>query len=581
MTRTRARAAAPRLTTSLLILCAALSQAPLAAAQEPRSVIPWLQGEDQPVGEPIQPAQPGDARANIQAPPIPDGAAQPASPQLQGATQGAAPVAAGAQDDALPTFAAPGPNDPARVEVAALGPVGVGAAGTLTPAEVGLPKDAWRGTDAATAVSLIESVAPSDLHAANRLAVRLLSAAFTPPSDGAAVFNARIAALSRFGAVGAATSIGETAGVAVAVNEPAWRAAALVSGRDAVFCQEVVDNGAPAGDLENIYCRARLGDAPTALLLIQTQRSLGGADPQVLDLLEAVADPTYTSFVEAPGDASAVTPLELAALRVTGVPLPAGFGDTAPLVLMGAVPDVQASPRETLAALERLEAAGALETAGLRTAYDGAASAESGGLWGRVEVYRRVIDGGGAAQLTNAAAALAKADEAGREAQMARLLAPTIAGSPVEGDAQTRRLLRLGGELGEASRRMTGAESPEERGLDRVANRDALSLWALQDAAPLTAKTVRGDQVAGRQLAALIAFGLAVPDPQLYPGRNDLSFVLADGRHAEVAFEALSRLRAGSAAPPEDLNQALRALLALGLDAEARQIAVEATLLGR
>ena len=576
----------------LLILAgvAALGVCGTALAQQPRGVIPWLQGEEQAAPAPITPeAQTPDPNApQVGAPQI--GSPQPGAPQIGAPRTEGDPLGAAAQDPQtgaqagetiqLPSFGAPGKNTPAAVETAAVGAVGVGAAGTLSPEAAGLPKDAWRGADAQEAADQLGRLTPSDLHAANRLAVRLLSAALTPPSDGAAVFDARVAALSRFGAAEAAAVIGETAGLEAAAKQPAWRAAALASGRDGALCQAVVDDQAEAGDLETIYCRGLMGDAASALLSIQTLRTIGGVDPALLDLLEAVADPSYASFVEAPDDPSALSVVELASLRAASLPLPTGFAETAPLSMVGAALTEQAAPRERLSALERLEAAGTVETDALRAAFESAASAESGGVWGRVEVYRKTVAAAGGARVARAVEALRRADAEGREAQMARLLAPALAEAAVSGDAAARRLLRLGGRLAAASRLMDAAVAPEERGLDRIAYPEGRTAWSAPDAAPAAAKAARGDQASGRLLAALIAFGHPVPDPLLYPVPEQLSFMVAEGRVAEIAFSALARLRPGSAVAPDQLHAALRELIAIGLDEEARRIALEAVLLG-
>ena len=58
-----------------------------------------------------------------------------------------------------------------------------------------------------------------------------------------------------------------------------------------------------------------------------------------------------------------------------------------------------------------------------------------------------------------------------------------------------------------------GAAGPEERAIDFIAAPRPPESWDLRDADPLLARAVRGDQEAGRLLAALNVFGAATGDP--------------------------------------------------------------------
>ncbi|MEM9726881.1 MAG: hypothetical protein AAF909_15700, partial [Pseudomonadota bacterium] len=186
------------------------------------------------------------------------------------------------------------------------------------------------------------------------------------------------------------------------------------------------------------------------------------------------------------------------------------------------------TPRALLEALERLEAAGAVATDRLRLAYGAHASAESGGVWGRVEVYRGALEASDAAFEEAVLRALARADQGGRRASMARLLAPEIAvralpettdpsaRSPgdlraVSGQA-LRWALRAGGEAEAAAaigRRADAAAGPGIPGTPRSTVERALDdLIAPLDSDPLDPATLTAlarEADAGDRRAAFIA----------------------------------------------------------------------------
>lgn len=588
---------------ALVAACATIA-AGAAAAQvddgRPRSAIPWLRDAldgaasgdaGEPTADPAQPIDPAEA------PPL--DADGPTIRELDPTAGGgsderpAYPYGRGAGDAAATDGAAAGPTD---VEVVALdevdvaplayGPVGI--AGVVA----GLPSDAWRSADPSIALILVERLRPTDLTAANRLAVRLLSAALdAPPGADDGFLAARVDALTRFGAAAQAAELAAAGGGRRALLAAD---AAFVSGADRGYCRAVLSDRAPS--VERIYCLAAQGRRAEAQLALDASRAVGDGTPVEIALLQALIEPDLADPA-AYADAADLSPLALAVRRRLGLATPQDFARRSELALAAAALTDAEPPRARLEALERLEASGAATTEALRAGFEARRSAESGGVWGRVEAYRRAVGARDDAFAAAAEAALALAAAEGREAAMARLLGPAIQARALAGGGVDRRLatpalrraLRLAG-LGDAASALMADQSGEglsaglddaERAVDRLASSRWSALWGPARSADLTARAARGDQSAGRLLAALDAFGVPTQGARRYDAEHDLALSIDEGRAAERAFEALIMLSPGSDTTPAALHAALARLIAVGLDEDARQIAIEAALMVR
>lgn len=514
--------------------------------------------------------------------------AQPGSAPPGTAPTGTAPATASIAPAASGFPAAPGEG----VSVARLEDIDSAGAGVSDPRALNLPVDIWRGVPAEEAVDLVSRLRPSKNRAANRFSVLMLAASFEAPrrSDpNTDLFTARLEALRRFGAADTIARLGEIGGQLL---HPIAIDAALVADRTPTLCDALLRDPEAERNhaLTRIYCLTLNDDAAGAGtgagVAIQAARALGESDELTLTLLEAAADPGLASYIDAPKKVSELTPLRLAAMRRASIEPPADYARAAPLARLSPT-DTGASPRARLEALERLEIAGAIATETLMSAYGAASSAESGGIWGRVEAYRAAVASPPSDTIRSFRLALGRAREGGREAMMARLLAPELArraaaGAPMQ-DATLRRALRLGGQGDAASMLLTPEErqaaGPEERALDRVAVSVWTGPWSRSDLNPLLARAARGDQRAGGLMAALNAFGVETPDPTLYPVPPRVELLAADGRYGELMFGALAKLTSGSAVGPETLYEALTMLMAAGQNDIARQIAVDAILI--
>ncbi|MCI4666012.1 MAG: hypothetical protein MRY74_14955 [Neomegalonema sp.] len=618
-----ARLLAARRSVSACIGASLLALAPLGAdafAQtgidsKPRSVIPWmdkaLTGDGPtdgaiastprvtPKSEPATATTPASGE-----PSATDGAAKPTGAPLPPRLDISAPVD-GEEDD--PTKRTPlpkaDPKSPTTVEVAELSKLNDGSAGLITAKDLGLPIEAWSKIPLKQAIELTTDFEPTRLRSANALAIRLLLTAFEAPRPGAAAtgkpdpsepdyLTARLDALMRYGAADAAARLAAAAGGARVAKaaEPA-----LVARREKALCRALLDPS-ERGSLPRIYCQILADDTAGALVAIEASRALGETDEVTLGLLEAMADSAYLELAAPPKEIAELSPLRLAAMRRLKLPIPANASRAAPLSILPAIIDEKTSPRQRLEALERLERSGAVETAKLAAAYKEATSAESGGVWGRVEAFRKAITAPAEAFPARAAAALARATVTEQRDMMARLLGDALLayakktladGSAAEGAAgwtqELRDALRLAGHgdtasaLLRANPLLTGVE---ERVRDRIAARDFRERWDAAKTAPLIARAVRGELEAGRMLAALDAFGVPIADPTLFADETEIAFV-EPGQKAALAFEAIKLLAKSKPISSEALHGAVTRLVAIGLVDEARQIAIEAVLSSR
>ncbi|MEO1292380.1 MAG: hypothetical protein AAFV62_06050 [Pseudomonadota bacterium] len=540
----------------------------------------------------------------------PNDSSVPGAPSDPGATTAIAaprPTDAGTPEPftADPTFSSfgqPGPNDPSRVEVGVVPNVSGAAVGTMSAQASGLPVDAWRGTTMSDALKQIGAAEPTDIRAANRLAITLLTATFEAPEivrGGVRdFFDTRLNALLRYGAADEAASLASARDTRQGLSIPAFVPATLLGGEETLLCMAVAAQPQRARSIDPglpIFCKVAEGARDEALLAIDLARTFQEGDPALLDMLAAAAEPAFTppNLSEIPafsGAPDATSALFLAAALKTRQVIPpdlagsAALGQLWAMTALGSGADL--APRVRLTAFERLERAGSLPTDTLAEAFATTRAAESGGVWGRVEAFRSVV-AAAPDRLNNALSAAAdRAREGGHLGGMLRslgLYAPI--GPALSANRVARDALRLVGRAPEVSVAMTQQAGPvvgdaDERALQRVADPRFRPASSQNDITSLLARAVRGEAAAGRVLAALFAFGLEIPQPGLFAPPPGGAF--ADEQSpASRAFDALLSLRTGSEVQPEPFYHALSTLVAVGLEPEAREIAVEVLTIGQ
>ena len=250
--------------------------------------------------------------------------------------------------------------------------------GTLDENHGGLPLSVWNGTGRTLAVRLISVLKPSASRAMQNLVRRLLLSVSTPPevADGAKPDDAFLVARAR-----ALWSLGEMDDLAAflqalplpAITPPLRRLradTALLAGDTATACAEAAPlANASATDpypVElRVFCQFAAGQASAASLGIDVLREQKVNDPAFF----ALADILSTGGAPSRAEITDPSPIILAMARIAKAPL-AVTPATAPPVLRS-IALVAGTPLDTrLAAGERAEALGALDTDTLRRLYE-------------------------------------------------------------------------------------------------------------------------------------------------------------------------------------------------------------------
>lgn len=474
---------------------------------------------------------------------------------------------------------------------------GAGLAGAF---DLGLPQDMWSGSDPDSAENALKGLRPTPYQAANSLLQRFLIATAPPPPGAEGVAALRARALLDLGAPDAAARLADLARSAKDPDaERAGAEAALIAGRDAVYCSvahNAVESAAKTADVDGFwigmraYCLAREGN-PVAAVAVAAMRERGRLDPLTGQLIEAILDKGMKPFVQIPPP-NELTPLRLAALRQLEIAPPGEGARLAPLALLPAyLAAPSAEPEAKIVAAERLEAAGAVSTSELVAAYERFGGQPGGGGFARARAVlaaaQGVLDPGAMAETM---ARTARDSGPQGFATLARSFAPFLASAvpgamPPELVFAARDSLLIAGDA-EAARRWTPF-LPNATPIERA---DAAALLILTDPA-LPAASLSAEHRAaleerartGDQSSRYVLMALEGLNPQGRIG-TPAPYVQAAmaGREAEGALGALKALAVeGNGLRPETLAQAMRALALAGLEPDARRIAAEAALLKR
>lgn len=474
------------------------------------------------------------------------------------------------------------------------------AAGLAGAESLGLTEGMWSTTTGAQAIALIDAAVPGPLYTVNRLVRRVLVAGATPPEGSDGLLAARARALIRFGAAEEASSLAGAAGRSPGAALRRARAeAALIVGRDETLCEkDVLGADAPeqtGTDADRFwpalraYCLARTGD-PLAAVAVNAMVELGSVEPTDAPLLEALVDESLIDYVPIP-HASMLTPLRIAMLRSIGRANKPAI-ESAPLPMIAGLFSLESTGAEgALIAAERLEAVGAIETKILREMYISFADDVSGTLGDRARAVRDADKTPDARAIGDAL--IARAGSAGRGgfAQLARVFAPMAMRIPSARAAEMntvgyalRDAMLLGGfskEAGAWSAAQT-ATTPEEvadvAAVMAVADAEWSARWQRGYGDTLRLRTRGGDEHARRALASLAGLGIALR-PTL-PDEGLLG-TAREGKVAETVLSAATAIGAESPPTARMLDTVIRALREVGLEDEARMIAIEAMITER
>lgn len=538
---------------------AAVLFATQAAQAEPRGVIEWLN----------------------QAPPAPS--AEDESAPFEGLGPDGEEIHA--DGDSADPASVMTPLTPQEIDSTPIAGVIADSTGLLTEEEGGLPSDLWNGVTAERAAEILRGVRPGALRSANQLArLALLSAASAPAAttEDGEIITLRAQALLELGLPQDALALLRASGLRTPVAMALQLDASALTGEDAEVCALALRSGSLDGlSARRVYCLARTGGTEEAALALSTGRDLGAIRQADGELLEALIEPSWAEYARPPERIEDLTPLRLAALDQIGAARPANFGRLAPLSMRWADMVEDAPPRDRLSAAESLEDAGALPTEKLRELYEAYTPAESGGVWGRVEAWLAARDARGPeARIAAASRAYDRAASDKRAGPMARLLAPLLERArPMteDGSQDVRRALALAGNFDDAIYWFAKPPTIGQLTAVKIAQPQVTPDLGKAQVAALRAKDALGDLAAGQQLAALTAFGYIERESRFTytPELARVIQALESEQPAEALFAALAYLEPGPVTRPEPFHAALAALLALGREDEARDIALE------
>ena len=528
------------------------------------------------------------------------------------------------------------------IEVNPLAEIAPDSIGTLDPGAGGFGIEMWRGSDRRIVTRLLRLLPDTTVSRGMRaLARRLLTSIAAPPiSQFEATDEVEQSLLGlrieRLMALGEVAELNELLAVVPSRNDDERRARTRVDGlllvRDTAGACRLVRNGiasyhqVPYWQKAMVLCQMIAGDVDQMMLGLDLLRERGGDgdDP----VFFALAGALFGAAPEIPEDA-ALTPLHLALVHTIGISLPPGqVAQAAPALLLAIaqMPNLDIEQRATAA--ERACAMGLLDGAALARAYDGfpftpeelagaiGASETTAGVRLHALLYQAARDQNlpaSRAEILRVAFELGQAE--GLYSALVPAFLPLLLEIPVNPEltwfaADAGRALYASGRYEQASAwLMLGRQ---EALINAQAGTAAASLWPYSRLAGGAAVTTDGTIAAWRALRA------GIGDVGLHRGqtllraifqalgeRDPLTWgqIAAEGEAAnrvapsaallyalDEASESrrigetvlLSLIVLGPGGPGEShafaLSAALTALTRVGLEAEARGLAIEAAL---
>jgi len=512
--------------------------------------------------------------------------------------------------------------------------------GLLDPAHGGLGRDMWAGSEAGLVQRLLPAlpVTPPS-RAMRRLQERLLLSVALPPqpnSEAQPVPSLSLALLrlraEKLAAMGASEAVlqllAQVPGDSLTGDLEHLRLnAMLLTQSPQAVCGEMAQfrrGDDPSFARLRIFCALVAGRGEDAAAALDIARDQGLADP----LLESATDLVRGRSAREIEHLPQPTPLSLALLRLVNKPIPADAAQTRDAALWRPILQGDAPVEARLLAAEKAEAAGVIETEVLRQAYNSVAftreelaaplSADRGPR-SRALLFRAAqVQSAPLARAEIMARALSAAREQGQYFTAARVYGPMVAHLKPAPDlvgfsGHFARMLFAIGDYPAARywlflARQHGADLPE-------AANSAARLWALQ-------RLSEAADDAPYQRGALAAWRKATADgtPDQVGRRTEVVFGLLDAMGHEVGDEAwlslmddrteitatvphpalwqvmrisAEKLRLGEtvmlglislgpegpgAAEPTNLYRVIASLRLIGLEDEARALAIEAAI---
>jgi hypothetical protein len=436
----------------------------------------------------------------------------------------------------------------------------------LLPSDVtGLPHNIWSASNEQDIVALIRADRRDSLPAIVAFVKVLMQARADPPlgagPDGA-LFLARVDRLVELGAVEQAKSLIELATPDTPPVFQRWYDLSLLTGTEDAACR--VMNARP--DLSptyaaRVFCLARGGQWPVAVLSLNTHRILGDITLSEADMLARFLDPELFEGAPPLAAPSNVTPLTFRLFEAFGEPL-----ITRGLPLAFAHADLRGNNawKAQLEAAERLARHGAVPENVLQNFYTARRPAASGGIWDRAAAIIRldaaISAGDPQAVSQHLPAAWDAMKQARTEVPFAKLYSAALQNMELHGEADD--IANRAGLLSEQYR--TVAESLAAAGDRFDPFLIAIALGRPQDV-PTSAP---------RALAIQAAFAGA-------PAPVELQNLVANGKTGEAMLRAITLFNEGFAGEARSLTDALALFLLLDLDDVARRTSLELMILDR
>ena len=297
----------------------------------------------------------------------PDAEAAPAAPS----PAPTAPAPAPAPDAAAPVLK----TGPGGIQYGQLGSLDPSGVGTLDEGNGGLPSTLWQGSQLSLLAALLPKLSASTSPALQSLARRLLASSAAVPegaAEGPSLLSLRVAALDRLGFTREASALAQAAPgqLTDAAFLQASRDAFWLSGNTKSACGRLNALAAAARDQAwakaKAFCSALAGEHEAASISADLLREQNVADAPFFALLAVIngeGDAKLTGLSNAP-------PLTLAMLRASNKPVPADVLQGAPPASFAAVAGMaNAAGPLHVAAAERAAAYGGVSPEDLAKIY--------------------------------------------------------------------------------------------------------------------------------------------------------------------------------------------------------------------
>lgn len=436
----------------------------------------------------------------------------------------------------------------------------------LLPSDVtGLPHNIWSSSNEQDIVALIRADRRDSLPSIVAFVKVLMQARADPPlgagPDGA-LFLARVDRLVELGAVEQAKALIELATPDTPAVFQRWFDLSLLTGTEDAACRAMNDSPDLAPTYAaRIFCLARGGQWPVAVLSLNTHRVLADITPSEADMLARFLDPELFEGARPLPTPSNVTPLTFRLFEAFGEPL-----ITTGLPLAFAHADLRGNNawKSQLEAAERLARQGAVPENVLQNFYTARRPAASGGIWDRAAAIIRldaaISAGDQQAVSRHLPAAWDAMKQARTEVPFAKLYSKALQDMDLRGEAD--EIANRAGLLSEQYR--TVAERLAAAGDSFDPFLIAIALGRPQEV-PTSAP---------RALAIQAAFAGA-------PAPVELQNLVANGKTGEAMLRAITLFNEGFAGETRSLTDALALFLLLDLDDVARRAALELMILDR